>query len=70
MIYLKQNPGWKGKGVLVEKNRRRGKLIIPDLAMTVSAHLRKDLPLNSELEMTLKGVNLPELEPHFLLKPV
>jgi len=65
LVYLLQNPEWQGQAVLVEKNERRGRVIIPELALEAPLHLRDDLSLNSRLTLKVQGVNLPDLEAYF-----
>lgn len=69
LVYLLQNPGWEGDGVLVEKHGRRGRFLLPDLAIEIELHLREDLPLNSVRQLRVKGVNLPTLEAFFEILP-
>ncbi len=66
MVYLQGCPGWQTDGVLVEKNGLRGMALIPELALEVHLHLRVDLPLDASLPLKLQGVNLPDLEAHFI----
>ncbi len=68
LVYLMQRPGWRGEGILAEKFGSRGKVIIPELDLETSLHLRADPPLNSALSLALSGVNLAELEAHFQVK--
>ncbi|MFC2026338.1 ribonuclease catalytic domain-containing protein, partial [Chloroflexota bacterium] len=70
LVYLIQNPEWSGQGVLVEKRGLRGRVLIPELAYETFVHLRRDIPLNSHLDMRIKKVNLPELEGYFEHKVV
>lgn len=65
LVYLQQNPGWRGQAVIVEKHGLRAKLLLPDLEHETSLQLRRDLPLNSQVELTVQGVNLPNLEAYF-----
>jgi exoribonuclease-2 len=65
LVYLLQNPDWCGEGVLVHKYGGRGRVIIPDLALEAPVHLRGEFELNSVLNLSLQGVNLPELEVFF-----
>jgi exoribonuclease-2 len=65
IVYLMQNPNWSGEGVLVEKRGLSGKVIIPQMAFESGIHLREDRPLNSVLNINVKGTNLAELEAHF-----
>ncbi len=68
LVYLLQHPNWEGEGVLVEKRNQRGKVLIPELALEPLIHLREDLPLNSSIQLELRGVDLPELEAYFQMK--
>jgi exoribonuclease-2 len=65
LIYLEQRPGWRGEGVLVERRRRGGMVLIPELDLDVSVHLRSDPSLNSQISLALRGVDLPALEAYF-----
>jgi exoribonuclease-2 len=44
LVYLRQNPGWRGQGILVDTRNRRGYVLIPDLDLEIRLHLREDLP--------------------------
>jgi exoribonuclease-2 len=66
LVYLLQHPEWRGEGILVEKRGPRGLFIIPALGLEALAHLpASDLPLDSRLVLTLRGVNLPQLDAYF-----
>jgi exoribonuclease-2 len=66
LVYLQRHPEWRGQGILVEKNGLRGYVLIPELALETSLQLHEDLPLDSQLTLRLKGVNLAELEVYFV----
>lgn len=65
LVYLSQQGGWRGEGVLVEKREARGRILFPDLALETNVHLPKDFPLDTRLLLALQGVNLPELDAYF-----
>ena len=65
LVYLVQHPDWRGEGILVEKRDHRGTVLLPTLGMEVRVHLDQDLPLNSVISLSLRGINLPELDAHF-----
>jgi exoribonuclease-2 len=65
LVYLIQNPGWRGEGVVVDVRDRRATLLIPELDLEARVHLRQVTPLNSLLPVAVKGVNLAELEAYF-----
>jgi exoribonuclease-2 len=68
LVYLLAHPDWRGEGVLVEKRGSRGTVLIPELDLEPQVHLRRDLALNSEVTLALRGVNLVELEAHFKIE--
>ena len=65
IVYLMQNPTWRGQGVLVDKAGLRGTLLLPDLAWETRMHLRNDFALDSVFSVMANGVNLPLLEAYF-----
>lgn len=65
LVYLLQNSDWRGLGVLVEANGGRGIVLIPELALEAPIYLRSEVPLDSELPLAVRGINLPELEVSF-----
>lgn len=68
LVYLLQNPGWQGEGILVDRTDLRGTVTIPALALEARVHLPRELPLNSTLRLSLNEVNLPGLAAHFRLE--
>lgn len=69
LIYFLQNPQWYGTGVVVEKQGRRHTIILPDLDFEFRQHLRKDVPLNATVSVTVSGVDLPQLQAFFNVTP-
>jgi exoribonuclease-2 len=65
IVYLQQQPGWKGQGVIVEKMGLRATVLIPELAWEFRVHLREDWPLDSVVHVVFTGANLPLLDAHF-----
>jgi exoribonuclease-2 len=66
LVSLQRNPGWRGEGVVVERNGARATVLIPALALEVSVHLDRDVPLDGTVTVTLTGVDLPSLAAHFV----
>ncbi len=60
MIYLLQNPGWKGKGVVVEMVEKRATVIIPELALETRMRLQQEVPLDTVLKLALREVDVPD----------
>ena len=69
LVYLLQNPGWVGEGVLVERRGRRTRLVIPEFALEFHKNLPLEWPLNSRVGLRSTGVNLSESEASFEVTP-
>ena len=65
LVYLLAHPDWRGAGVVVEKRGPRTTVLIPDLGLEPVLTLRDNPELNTVLPLTLTGVSLPDLDPHF-----
>jgi exoribonuclease-2 len=65
MIFLQQNPQWKGEGVVVEMQNGRATLLIPELALETKIRIGRDLELDSEFNLELVGLDVPELLARF-----
>lgn len=60
LIYLQRNPQWQGRGVVVEMSDRRATVMIPELALETKLRLPDDVPLNSELTLALREIELAD----------
>ncbi len=69
LVYLLRHPQWRGTGILVDKRGRQGTILIPELALEAGIHLAEDWPLNQELDLSLKKVDLPNLAAQFQVSP-
>ena len=65
LVYLQQNPGWQGEGVIVEKRGRKDVVLLPELDLEARVALRGERPLDSLVHLTLNEVDLVNLEAHF-----
>ena len=54
-----------GRGVLVDKRSHNSTVIIPELGLEPSIRLSADLPLDSDLTLSLRSVDLPRLDARF-----
>lgn len=68
LVYLMQHPGWQGRGVVVDRQDSRYTLLIPELDWQTTLHLRRELPLNSELLLAVTGIHLAGQEAYFQVK--
>lgn len=65
LVYLRQNPDWRGEGVIVEKRGRKDVVLIPELDLEARVYVRGERPLDSALHLALTEVDLVNLEAHF-----
>jgi len=68
LVYLLQNPEWCGEGILVDKYRDRGTVLIPELDLEPQIHLPEDLPLNGIVSLKVTEVHLAKLEAYFRIE--
>lgn len=55
LVYLMQNPAWRGEGVVVEQYGQRSKILIPDLAYETQIYLRTNADVNGRVMLALAG---------------
>jgi exoribonuclease-2 len=65
LVYLLQHPDWHGEGIVVERRGQQTTVLIPQLVLDAHLQLRRDLPLNSMVQVVLRDVDLPQLAAHF-----
>jgi exoribonuclease-2 len=65
MIFLKNNPKWNGIGVVVEMQDGRATILIPELALETKIRTGKELDLNTELNLELHEVDIPDNSARF-----
>ncbi len=65
LVYLARHPGWRGRGVLVDRRGNNGVFVIPDLALETQARLPADLPLDGETTLVLRSVDLARQDARF-----
>ena len=65
LVYLRQQEGWQGGGVLVDRRGRGAIVLIPELGLEARVYLGEDCPLDSKVALVLASVDLAQLEAHF-----
>ncbi len=65
LVYLLQNPQWRGDGVLVDRWDGRGKIMIPELELEPAVHLPRGCSLNDPVTVQVVAVDLPTLRATF-----
>ena len=68
LVYLLRRPGWHGEGIVVKRRNEQTTVLIPQLDLDARLRLRRDLPLNSVVQVELRGVELPRLDAHFQIE--
>lgn len=68
MAYLGRQSKWRGRAVLVDRRGANGIFVLPDIALETATHLPKELPLDSEVIMQLRSVDLPRLDARFKIQ--
>ena len=64
LVFLLQNPGWTGEGVVIEKKEKSSILLLPELALETRLNT-KDLELNARVRLGISAVDLPSLSAYF-----
>jgi exoribonuclease-2 len=64
-VYLLRHPAWQGKGIVVDQRGRRYTVLLPALGLETSLYSQKELPLDTEIELQLRDVDLVNLESDF-----
>lgn len=65
LLFLQQNPDWRGEGVVVDKRGKRSVVLVPQLALESQLYLRRDVSLDGKIQLVVDDVDLPFLEAHF-----
>ncbi len=61
LVYLLQNPDWRGKGVIVDNKGNQAVVIIPELAQEATVNASKKYGINEEVTVKAANINLTEL---------
>jgi exoribonuclease-2 len=67
LVYLLQNPGWVGEGIVVDRRGRQAIILIPELGLETRIYQRSELDLDSTIQLALEEVNLAQLRASFRL---
>lgn len=66
--YLRRNPTWEGAAILVEKRRKRGIFLIPELGYETNLALEGDPEENTEVVLYEPSVDIPNLSAYFKIR--
>jgi exoribonuclease-2 len=65
LVYLSQNPSWKGAGTVVEQRDGRCTVLIPQLGQETGMFLSGNVELNEVIDLRVDSVDIPGLEARF-----
>jgi exoribonuclease-2 len=65
LVYLLQNPGWQGRGIVVEKKGNLATVMLPDIALETKVNLGGSAILGGEVTLRAKGIDLARLTVNF-----
>jgi exoribonuclease-2 len=65
LVYLLQNPGWQGEGIILEQRGKRSLVLLPELDLETDMYIKGNRPLDSLIPVESTGVDLPRLEANF-----
>jgi exoribonuclease-2 len=65
LVYLMQNSGWSGPGVVLEHKGRQTVVMLPQLGLETQMHLSDKPPPDARLQVAVSHIDLPALEARF-----
>ena len=65
LVYLQQNAGWEGEGVVVDLEERKAALIIPELAFETRVKLQGGMAPNQRLRLKVREIDLVDAAAYF-----
>ena len=65
LLFLRDNPDWRGEGVVVAREERRAVVLVPELALEARVRIRDEVSLNQSLRLAVTEVDLPGLTANF-----
>ena len=68
LVYLMQNPDWRGLGVVVERDAQRGTVVLPALGMETKVRFRDEPPVNAQRKLAVREVDLTSLTAYFQVR--
>jgi exoribonuclease-2 len=59
LVYLAERPHWRGEGVVVANEERKGVVLIPELALETRLRFKEQVLPNDRLKLALREVDIP-----------
>ncbi len=70
LVWLRQNPDWKGEAQVVENDARKAVVLIPELALDAKVRLEGGAELNARVQVIPREIDLPDLTCYFSAKVI
>jgi exoribonuclease-2 len=70
LVYLLQNPGWQGRGIVVEKKGNLCTVILPDIGLEAKANAGRNALPGEEFILRARGIDLARLAVNFEPAPL
>jgi exoribonuclease-2 len=65
LIYLRDQPDWRGEGVVVAKEGERAMVLIPSIGLETKVRIRRNFDLNDIVKLKPREIDLPDLSCFF-----
>jgi len=65
IVYLSQNPGWRGEGIIVANTDYKSRILIPELSLETTIRIEQANELNRKLNLELAATDIYELDAKF-----
>ena len=65
LVYLLQNPGWTGEGIVVDNRGSHALVLLPELGFETRIYQKQESPLDHKLRLQLVSVDLSYRTAHF-----
>jgi exoribonuclease-2 len=65
LIFLRDQPEWKGEGVIVSQEGERATVLIPTIAYEAKLRIRGDYSLNDSVKLKPREIDIPDLSCYF-----
>ena len=65
LIYLRDNPEWRGEGVIVAKEGERATVLIPSIGLEAKVRIKGEAGLNDVVKLKPREIDLPDLSCYF-----
>lgn len=65
LVYLLQNPEWRGEAVVVAFENDKATVVLPEIAMETKVRMRNSPQLNNVIKLKAREIDLPDMNCYF-----